>query len=99
MLYPEAKKELGRSAVRRRLARPYFYLGVSLLDHGDHAEARRLFARSLQQWPWSLRCQLRYVATFLDPSQLARMKGLYQWFSRNYGSAHAKKSGSRVQAA
>jgi len=99
MLYPEAMKELGRSAIRRRLARPYFYLGVGLLDHGDHAEARRLFARSLQQWPWSLRCQLRYVATFLDPPQLARMKGLYHWISHNCGAAHAKESGSRVQAA
>jgi len=99
MLYPEAKKELGRAVVRQRLARPFFYLGVSLLDHGDHAKARWLFARSLHQWPWSLRCQLRYIATFLNPSQLSRLKAFYHWISRNSGSANAKGSESGVQAA
>jgi glycosyltransferase involved in cell wall biosynthesis len=97
-LYPEVEKELGRSAVRKRLARPYFYLGVSRLDNGHHAEARGLFAQSLQQWPWSLRCQLRYAAAFLNPSQLSRLKGLYHRISRNGGSANPNES-ARVQAA
>jgi len=98
-LFPEAEKELGRSAVRRRLARPYLYLGVSWLNHGDHIEARRLFGRSLRQWPWSLRCQLRYLATFLNPAQLSWMKGLYHWISRNGGSVNGKGRGSSIQAA
>ena len=96
MLYPEAEGELGRSAVRRRLARPYFYLGVSRLDHGDHVEARSLFGGSLRQWPWSLRCQLRYLATFLNPVQLCRMKALYHRISN---SSASKDRGTRVQAA
>src|SRR5215467_12464584 len=85
-LYPEVEKELGRSAVRRRLARPYLYLGLSSLSHGNHVEARCLFDRSLQEWPWSLRCQLRYAATFLKPAQLARLKELYHWLLRHAAS-------------
>jgi glycosyltransferase involved in cell wall biosynthesis len=98
-LYPVAEKEIGRSAVRRRLARPYFFLGVGSLNHGNHAEARLLFGRSLRQWPWSLRCQLRYAATFLQPAQLAWIRCLYHSILRRSAFAEITgRRGSRVQS-
>ena len=75
--YPEVRRELGDSTVRRRLARPYFYLGYSCLDRGNHDEARKLLSRSLRQWPWSLRCQLLYALMFLTPSQVSGLRNVY----------------------
>jgi glycosyltransferase involved in cell wall biosynthesis len=98
-LYPEVEKELGRSAVRRRRARPYFYLGVGSLERGKHAEARKLLGESLRQWPWSLRGLIRYGATFMTPSQLAKVKHFYHKLSRNNDSAKSKTRQSGAQAA
>ena len=98
-LYPEAEKELGRSAVRRRRARPYFYLGVGFLERGEHAEARKLLGEALWRWPWSLRGMIRYAATFLTPSQFTTMKRFYHRVSRNNDSSNSKTTESRAQAA
>jgi len=98
-LYPEAEKELGRSAVRRRRARPYLYLGIGLLERGEHAEARKLLSQSLRIWPWTQRGVVRYAATFLTPSQLAKIKRFYHKFSGHNDSANSKPTESRAQAA
>jgi glycosyltransferase involved in cell wall biosynthesis len=99
-LFPEIRQELGESTVRRRLARPYYYLGCSWLDRGNHAEARRMLARALHYRPMHLHCQLRYLATFLTPAQVSRAKNLYHRISRRGTSTKAKgNEESRAQAA
>lgn len=98
-LYPEAEKELGRSVVRRRRGRSYFYLGVGFLERGEPAEARKLLGEALRLWPWSLRGMIRYAATFLTPSQFTSMKRFYHRVSRNNDSTDSKTTESRAQSA
>lgn len=81
-LYPDVVQELGRSTVRRRLARPYYYLGCSCLERRDHSEARKMLSRALRHWPWSWPCELRYFATFLTPAHVSRIKDFYHRFLR-----------------
>ena len=96
MLYPQVEKELGRSAVRRRLARPYYYLGITSLNRSSHVEARKLLASSLRHWPWSLRCQIRYLATFFTPAQISKLKNLYRRVTRR-DSINSRGAQSPVQ--
>jgi len=76
-LFPEAERELGQSAINERLAVPYMWLGRSWMDRGDHLQARRLIAGAVQYDPWKLRYRFAYLATFLSPSLLKKVKSLY----------------------
>jgi glycosyltransferase involved in cell wall biosynthesis len=76
-LYPQAAKEVGKYLVRKRISRPYYFLGCDRLTAGDHYEARRFFARALRYWPANWDYQIRYLATLLSPSQIESLKDLY----------------------
>ena len=76
-LYPQAASELGKYKVRKRISRPYYFLGCDRMIDGDHYAARRFFARALRYWPADWDYQIRYLATLLSPSQIARLKDLY----------------------
>ncbi len=80
-LYPEIIKELGRTTVQRRLAKPYLYLACSALDSGDHRQARQLLRHALRRWPTNLRYQTLYFSSFLTPSQLDHLRNFYHRLS------------------
>jgi GT2 family glycosyltransferase len=52
-----------RRALRRRLAREYFWhLGYALLwQHGNRRGALEMYRRALQAWPWDLWCWKTYM--------------------------------------
>jgi glycosyltransferase involved in cell wall biosynthesis len=81
-LHPEIVKELGKKTVRRRLAKPYFYLACGALASGDHRLARSLLKQALRGWPTNLRYGLLFVATFFTPPQFAKMRNTYHWLLR-----------------
>ena len=85
--YPEATRELGKTMVRKRISRPYYFLGCDRLTQGDHREARRLLARALRYWPNNWNYQIRYLVTFFPPSQVARFKKFYHGLFRANCSA------------
>src|SRR5262249_33405652 len=86
-LFPEAIGELGKSTVRKRISRPYYFIGCHHLNEGDHRRARHLFMRALLRWPTNWDYQVRYLATFFNPSQFSVIKNLYHQLSRGNGSA------------
>jgi len=95
-LFPEVRRELGNSAINERLAVPYMWLGRSLMDRGDHVEARRLISGAMQYDPWNPRYRLAYLATFLSPSRLTAAKKVYHRFSpRAYLNSGTKASMER----
>jgi glycosyltransferase involved in cell wall biosynthesis len=94
-LYPETVQELGRTTVRRRLARPYFFLAYDAVASGDHRQARRLLRQALRRWPTNLRYQLFYLATFLTPSQFAKTRALYHRLS---GTSEGQERGQAYTA-
>jgi glycosyltransferase involved in cell wall biosynthesis len=91
-LFPEAERELGKPAINHRMAVPYMWLGRSWMDRGNHKEARRLISGAIQYDPWNPRYRFAYLATFLSPSLLAKVKNLYSRF-RNATSSKNKVSG------
>jgi glycosyltransferase involved in cell wall biosynthesis len=76
-LYPKETSELGESTVRKRISRPYYFLGCDRLKEENHREARKLFACALRYWPTNRDYQMRYLATFFTPSQVSVVKNLY----------------------
>jgi glycosyltransferase involved in cell wall biosynthesis len=91
-LFPEAERELGKSAINHRMAVPYMWLGRSWMDRGNHKEARRLISGAIQYNPWSPRYRFAYLATFLSPSLLAKVKKLYSKFR------HATSSKNKISS-
>jgi len=91
-LFPEAERELGKSEINHRMAVPYMWLGRSWMDRGNRVEARRLISGAMQYNPWNPRYRFAYLATFLSPSLLAKVKNLYSRF-RNPGTSKSKLSG------
>lgn len=85
--YPEALEELGEPAVNRRLALPYFWLGQAWMEQGRHVEARGLFSAALRYHRWSMLYHLAYLATFLTPSQISRVRSAYRKVRRIKSSA------------
>jgi glycosyltransferase involved in cell wall biosynthesis len=76
-LNPQVVKDLGRYKVRKRISRPYYFLGCDRLMAGDHYEARRFFARALSYWPLNWDYCIRYLATLFTPSHVAKIRNLY----------------------
>jgi hypothetical protein len=66
------------------------------MDRGNHKEARRLISGAIQYDPWNPRYRFAYLATFLSPSLLAKVKNLY---SRFRNAASSKNKVSRDSAA
>jgi glycosyltransferase involved in cell wall biosynthesis len=97
-LYPQAARELGKYKVRKRLSRPYYFLGCDRLAGGDHFEARRFFSRALRYWPANWDYQIRYLATLLSPSQIESLKDLYHRSLRgtSFTSPHKTERTSTV---
>jgi glycosyltransferase involved in cell wall biosynthesis len=93
-LYPEANEELGNATVRKRFARPFFFLGVDRLSEGQHRQARSFFSRALRHWPLNLRCQLLLLATFLTPKQLSQIRDSYHRLCRLASTTWIKQDGS-----
>jgi glycosyltransferase involved in cell wall biosynthesis len=83
-LYPEIVMELGRTRVRHRLAKPYFYLACGALQSGEHKRARALLKHAILGWPSNLRYLTLYLASFLTPDQLLRTRALYHRISGLY---------------
>jgi len=80
-LYPEAVSELGKSAVNRRMSRPYVRIALAHLRLHDHQSARSVFREAISLWPANLRYWTFYVATFLQPAQITTARKLYRQFS------------------
>jgi Tfp pilus assembly protein PilF len=77
-LYPEANDELGKSSIKRRMAKPYAGLAYASLRRGDHKSARPLFRKAIGYWPINHRYWFSYGATFLHPAQIEATRKLYR---------------------
>jgi glycosyltransferase involved in cell wall biosynthesis len=80
-LYPEAVAELGKSAVNRRLSKPYAGLASTRFRQRDYKSARPLLRKAVAFWPSNCRYWLLYGATFLHPAQIAAARKLYRKLS------------------
>lgn len=76
-LHPEIVGELGQTAIRHRLARPYFYLGCAALETGEHRQARVLLRQAIRRWPGNPRYLTLYLASCLTPVQLVKTRNIY----------------------
>jgi hypothetical protein len=70
-LYPEVRKELGETVIRRRMAMLYFDMAYSWLWSGAPANARACLRRAIRLWPSNLTFYSAYLISFL-PIQTAR---------------------------
>jgi glycosyltransferase involved in cell wall biosynthesis len=77
-LYPEAADELGRNAIKHRMARPYAGLAYASLRRRDHEKARPLIRKAISYWPANPRFWMIFGATLLRPSQIAATRKLYR---------------------
>ena len=80
-LCPEAVTELGRSAVNRRMSKPWAGLAYARFRQSDYRGARELFRKATAYWPTNLRYWAFYWATFLNPTQIAAARKLYRQLS------------------
>jgi glycosyltransferase involved in cell wall biosynthesis len=76
--YPEASQQLGRSVVKRRLAKPYADLAHTWLQQRNHKNARKLFGRAIAYSPAEWQYSLFYLATFLPPARMEGLRRLYR---------------------
>lgn len=76
--YPEATQQLGRSMVRRRLAKPYAELAHTWLQQQNHKSARKLFRQAIAYSPAEWRYSLFFLATFLPPARMQGLRRLYR---------------------
>jgi glycosyltransferase involved in cell wall biosynthesis len=76
--YPDAKRELGKSTIRRRLSRPYAGLANASFRRSDHKVARQLISKAISYSPSNLRYWTLWGATFLPPSKVAATRRLYR---------------------
>jgi hypothetical protein len=67
--YPEARLELGDTAIRRRKASFYFDLAYGWYSRGERANARVCVRRALSLWPTNSRYLMLYIATLVPQSQ------------------------------
>jgi len=76
-LYPETFDELGRSAVRRRMSRPYAAAARSRFRAGEYKSARPLFRKALAYCPTNLQDWMLYAVAHLHPSQIEAARKAY----------------------
>ncbi len=77
-LYPEAIDELGRFAVKRRMAKPYAAVAYAKFRRSEHKDARPLLRKAIAYWPTNSWYWTLYGATFLHPAQIAATRKLYR---------------------
>lgn len=77
-LYPEVVQELGKREVNHRFSKPHATLAHLHLRLGDHATARRQFVRAIAYWPSNWQYWMFYMASFLRPAQMMKVKKFYR---------------------
>jgi glycosyltransferase involved in cell wall biosynthesis len=80
-LYPEVIDELGRSAINRRLSRPYAGLAYAKFRRSLYREARPLIRKAAGYWPTNFAYWALYAATFFHPAQISATRRLYRKLS------------------
>jgi glycosyltransferase involved in cell wall biosynthesis len=91
-LYPEATDELGRSAIRRRMSKPYAGLAYAQFRQGDYKSARTLLRKAIGRWPPNVWYWLLYGTTFLHPAQIAATRRLYRRLSASRTNENTEAS-------
>jgi glycosyltransferase involved in cell wall biosynthesis len=81
-LYPEVIDELGKSAVKRRMAKPYAGVAYARVRQNDPKNARPLLRKAMAHWPTNSWYWILYGATFLTSAQVAATRKLYRKFAQ-----------------
>lgn len=76
--YPEAGREIGEAAIRKRLARLYSDLAVSRQSQGALSNARWCYGKAIALSPLEFRNHLLYATTLLKPSRLDAVKTFWR---------------------
>jgi glycosyltransferase involved in cell wall biosynthesis len=83
--HPEAARKLGRRAIRRRMASLYYEMAYAWLWQGRHAYARACLRRALVWTPGNRGYWASYFASFLNPTQAAKLRHAWHAFRAHAG--------------
>jgi glycosyltransferase involved in cell wall biosynthesis len=95
-LYPEAINELGRTAVNRRLSKPWAGLAYARFNSSDFKSARALFRKAAAAWPTNLRYLAYYGMTFLQPAQVETARRFYKTLVGMQADEHNETSTAKA---
>lgn len=79
-----------RKSIKKRLGRDYFWLlGYSLLwKMGRFSEAKIMYRKGIQSWPWDWRCWKTLLS--------AELKTRQTWLPRNSGQSGSRQCGQKL---
>lgn len=92
-LYPEARAELGETAINRRLGGLYFELACTWWTKQHFANARTCLAKAIALDPWNRRSYVLYAATLLGPSLASKLHGAWRGLKERTSPAGEARTG------